>query len=249
MLQATPLEEDAVDGGGGAIGGGDGGGGGARLGGGWLWTPELSLEEEGEGGEAPSPPPPPPAHPAVHLPAHADLVELADALGQISATRDDISVSPSHANRPSGAAPAPSVTPPLARVASAPPSARQSTDARPPHAPTAPTAPPAWRGILGLSDAEAFEAWCTGRTGAPLVDAGMVQLWACGWMPRRIRLLCAACLVEGFGLDWRLGRDWFAYALTDHDFAINEVLPPPPCACACACVNARVHARVLMRVC
>jgi hypothetical protein len=42
--------------------------------------------------------------------------------------------------------------------------------------------------------------------------------------PRRIRLLCAACLVEGIGLDWRLGRDWFAYALTDHDFAINECM-------------------------
>ena len=84
--------------------------------------------------------------------------------------------------------------------------------------------PPTWRAILGLSDAEAFEAWCVGRTGAPLVDAGMTQLWACGWMPRRIRLLCAACLVEGLGLDWRLGRDWFAYALLDHDYAINETM-------------------------
>lgn len=84
--------------------------------------------------------------------------------------------------------------------------------------------PPTWGAILGLKDEEAFEAWCTGRTGAPLVDAGMIQLWACGWMPRRIRLLCAACLVEGLGLDWRLGRDWFAYALTDHDYAINECM-------------------------
>ena len=71
---------------------------------------------------------------------------------------------------------------------------------------------------------EAFEAWCVGRTGSPLVDAGMVQLWASGWIPRRVRLLCAACLVEGLGLDWRLGRDWFAYALTDHDYAINETM-------------------------
>ena len=43
-------------------------------------------------------------------------------------------------------------------------------------------------------------------------------------MPRRLRLLCAACLVEGMGLDWRIGRDWFAYALTDHDYAINECM-------------------------
>ena len=81
-----------------------------------------------------------------------------------------------------------------------------------------------WKEILGLTDGEVFEAWCAGRTGAPLVDAGMIQLWACGWMPRRVRLLCASCLVEGLGLDWRLGRDWFAYALTDHDYAINECM-------------------------
>ena len=92
------------------------------------------------------------------------------------------------------------------------------------------TEPPAssWASPQGQepSDASAasaaFEAWCVGRTGSPLVDAGMVQLWASGWIPRRMRLLCAACLVEGLGLDWRLGRDWFAYALTDHDYAINE---------------------------
>ena len=60
-------------------------------------------------------------------------------------------------------------------------------------------------GELGLSEAEAFEAWCVGRTGAPLVDAAMAQLWVTGWMPRRMRLLCASCLVEGLGPDWRLG--------------------------------------------
>ena len=98
----------------------------------------------------------------------------------------------------------------------------QSTRAAPSRA--APSrAAPSWAG-LGRSDAEAFEAWCTGRTGAPLVDAGMLQLWACGWMPRRIRLLCASCLVEGMGLDWRLGRDWFAYALIDHDPFINACM-------------------------
>jgi hypothetical protein len=40
---------------------------------------------------------------------------------------------------------------------------------------------------------------CVGRTGAPLVDASMRQLWACGWMPRRMRLLCACALTEGAG--------------------------------------------------
>ncbi len=43
-------------------------------------------------------------------------------------------------------------------------------------------------------------------------------------MPRRIRLLCAACLVEGLGLDWRHGRDWFAYTLIDHDPSINDAM-------------------------
>ena len=97
-------------------------------------------------------------------------------------------------------------------------------DAETPSSPPCPPEPPSWCSLLGVSEAEAFEAWCTGRTGAPLVDAGMIQLWATGWMPRRLRLLCAACLVEGLGLDWRLGRDWFAYALIDHDYAINECM-------------------------
>lgn len=75
-----------------------------------------------------------------------------------------------------------------------------------------------------LSEQEAFDAWCVGGTGAPVVDAGMRQLWVEGWMPRRVRLLCACCLTEGMGLDWRLGRDWFARTLIDHDRAINEMM-------------------------
>ena len=43
-------------------------------------------------------------------------------------------------------------------------------------------------------------------------------------MPRRVRLLCACCLTEGMGIDWRLGRDWFALTLIDHDPAINEMM-------------------------
>ena len=69
-----------------------------------------------------------------------------------------------------------------------------------------------------------FAAWCLGRTGAPMVDAGMRQLWYEGWMPRHVRLLAAACLVEGLGLDWRKGRDWFEHTLIDHDPAINELM-------------------------
>jgi len=69
-----------------------------------------------------------------------------------------------------------------------------------------------------------FSSWCVGNTGSPLVDAGMRQLWLEGWMPRHIRLLCAACLVEGLNIDWRKGRDWFEHTLIDHDPAINEMM-------------------------
>mmetsp|Transcript_36302 Transcript_36302/g.43721 ORF Transcript_36302/g.43721 Transcript_36302/m.43721 type:complete len:387 (+) Transcript_36302:251-1411(+) len=69
-----------------------------------------------------------------------------------------------------------------------------------------------------------FLAWCMGRTGAHMVDASMRQLWVTGWMPRQMRLLSAACLAEGMGVDWRRGRDWFAHTLIDHDPAINELM-------------------------
>ena len=77
----------------------------------------------------------------------------------------------------------------------------------------------------GYHDEESsFRLWCVGNTGSVLVDAGMRQLWAEGWMPRRIRLLAAACLVEGLGIDWRRGRDWFRHTLVDYDPAINEMM-------------------------
>eukprot|EP00977_Amphora_coffeiformis_P003637 scaffold710_cov171-Amphora_coffeaeformis.AAC.6 len=69
-----------------------------------------------------------------------------------------------------------------------------------------------------------FRAWCRGETGFLMVDAGMRQLWCEGWMPRKVRLLAASCLVEGLGLDWRKGRDWFEHTLVDHDPAINELM-------------------------
>lgn len=71
---------------------------------------------------------------------------------------------------------------------------------------------------------ELFRLWCVGNTGYELVDAGMRQLWAEGWMSRKARLLATACLVEGMGVSWQLGRDWFAYTLIDHDPAINEMM-------------------------
>jgi deoxyribodipyrimidine photolyase len=78
--------------------------------------------------------------------------------------------------------------------------------------------------VTNGNEDELFKLWCVGNTGSPLVDASMRQLWSEGWMPRRLRLLTAACLVEGLGLDWRLGRDWFESTLIDHDPAINEMM-------------------------
>ena len=77
---------------------------------------------------------------------------------------------------------------------------------------------------IGNNKDELFNLWCVGNTGSPLVDASMKQLWSQGWIPRRLRLLTAACLVEGLGLDWRRGRDWFQHTLIDHDPAINEIM-------------------------
>jgi len=79
-------------------------------------------------------------------------------------------------------------------------------------------------GGLDYTEEELFRLWCVGNVGSPLVDSGMRQLWREGWMPRRIRLLAAACLVEGLGIDWRRGRDWFEDTLVDHDPAINELM-------------------------
>ena len=88
----------------------------------------------------------------------------------------------------------------------------------------APVHLPGYQQLGWENEEDALRAWCVGRTGAPIVDAGMRQLWVEGWMPRHVRLLCACCLTEGLGIDWRCGRDWFAYALIDHDLAINEAM-------------------------
>ncbi|GMI00482.1 hypothetical protein TrST_g13384 [Triparma strigata] len=69
-----------------------------------------------------------------------------------------------------------------------------------------------------------FNMWVVGNTGSPIVDAGMRQLWLEGWMPRHVRLLCASCLVEGLGVDWRRGRSWFEHTLVDYDPAINSMM-------------------------
>jgi len=70
-------------------------------------------------------------------------------------------------------------------------------------------------------DPDALAAWQEGRTGVPIVDAGMRQLRAEGWMHNRARLVTASYLVKQLGLDWRQGQDWYAGRLLDADVANN----------------------------
>jgi deoxyribodipyrimidine photo-lyase len=66
-----------------------------------------------------------------------------------------------------------------------------------------------------------FAAWSKGRTGYPLVDAGMRQLWVTGWMHNRARLVTASFLVKHLLLDWRRGALWYWDTLIDADYANN----------------------------
>lgn len=71
--------------------------------------------------------------------------------------------------------------------------------------------------------AEELQAWQRGRTGYPIVDAGMRQLWQTGWMHNRVRMVAASFLVKHLLIDWRHGEGWFWDCLVDADFANNAV--------------------------
>lgn len=66
-----------------------------------------------------------------------------------------------------------------------------------------------------------LEAWQRGRTGIPLVDAGMRELWQTGWMHNRVRMVTASFLVKNLLIDWRRGEEWFWDTLVDADAANN----------------------------
>jgi deoxyribodipyrimidine photo-lyase len=67
-----------------------------------------------------------------------------------------------------------------------------------------------------------FEAWCAGLTGYPIVDAGMRQLAASGWMHNRVRMIVASFLVKDLHLPWQWGARWFMQHLIDGDIASNN---------------------------
>ena len=81
---------------------------------------------------------------------------------------------------------------------------------------------PAYDFIEWRDDEEAFEKWCTGQTGYPIVDAGMRELNATGFMHNRVRMIVASFLTKHLLLDWRLGEAYFAEKLLDFDLAANN---------------------------
>ncbi len=74
-----------------------------------------------------------------------------------------------------------------------------------------------WAGI----DNELLEKWQKGETGFPIVDAGMRELWATGYMHNRVRMIVASFLVKDLRYHWRAGEDWFWDTLFDADLANN----------------------------
>ncbi|UCF68100.1 MAG: deoxyribodipyrimidine photo-lyase [Acidobacteriota bacterium] len=72
-------------------------------------------------------------------------------------------------------------------------------------------------------DQRALRAWQRGRTGYPLVDAGMRELWTTGWMHNRVRMVVASFLVKDLLIDWQRGAAWFWDTLVDADLANNTL--------------------------
>ncbi len=91
-----------------------------------------------------------------------------------------------------------------------------------PHTPDAPLradfARFPWR-----EDAAQRDAWQRGRTGIPMVDAGMRELWHTGWMHNRMRMVVASFLVKNLRLHWLEGARWFWDTLVDADLASNTL--------------------------
>ena len=89
-----------------------------------------------------------------------------------------------------------------------------------PHLPEQPLRP-AFAHLPVRDDAIELAAWQQGRTGVPIVDAGIRQLWQTGWMHNRVRMIVASFLVKHLLMPWRAGEDWFWDTLVDADLASN----------------------------
>jgi deoxyribodipyrimidine photolyase len=74
------------------------------------------------------------------------------------------------------------------------------------------------------TDRTSIERWFQGKTGYPIVDAGMRELWATGWMTQNVRMVVAIFLVEYLNVNWIEGARWFHHTLVDADPAINPMM-------------------------
>ena len=81
---------------------------------------------------------------------------------------------------------------------------------------------PAGERIQWRNNEDQFQAWCEGRTGVPIVDAGMRQLVHTGWMHNRVRMIVAMFLSKHLLVDWRWGERYFMRHLVDGDLASNN---------------------------
>jgi deoxyribodipyrimidine photo-lyase len=81
---------------------------------------------------------------------------------------------------------------------------------------------PAYELIPWRNNEKEFKAWCEGRTGYPIVDAGMRELNATGFMHNRVRMIVASFLCKHLLIDWRWGEAYFATKLLDFDLAANN---------------------------
>jgi deoxyribodipyrimidine photo-lyase len=93
------------------------------------------------------------------------------------------------------------------------------------HFPRTPLEPlrPEFRKFPWKRNARYLLAWQHGRTGIPLVDAGMRELWATGWMHNRVRMVTASMLVKNLLVPWQQGARWFWDTLVDADLANNTL--------------------------
>jgi deoxyribodipyrimidine photo-lyase len=81
---------------------------------------------------------------------------------------------------------------------------------------------PKYDGIQWRNDKEEFQKWCDGKTGYPIVDAGMRELNATGYMHNRVRMITAGFLCKHLLIDWKWGEAYFAKKLMDYELAANN---------------------------
>jgi deoxyribodipyrimidine photo-lyase len=76
--------------------------------------------------------------------------------------------------------------------------------------------------IIWRNNEVEFKKWCEGKTGYPIVDAGMRELNTTGFMHNRVRMIVASFLIKHLLIDWRWGEAYFAEKLMDFDFSANN---------------------------